>query len=138
MPRVPLNVGYKRALRLRCPLCGEGKLFTGIISMNETCSHCDFKFEREPGYFLGSSYINYGWTSLSLTFAYLILHVALGYPNKYVVPPLVAWFVLFPLFFHRYARAIWLAVDCFFDHTEISEVTQEASEARPQTTGQNS
>jgi uncharacterized protein (DUF983 family) len=117
--RVPLEIGYKRALRLRCPLCGVGKLFSGFIRMNERCSECDFKFEREPGYFLGSSYINYGWTAASLTVAYIFFHVALEYPNSYVVPPLVAWFVFFPMFFHRYARALWLTFDCFWDHSEL-------------------
>ena len=102
-------------------MCGEGRMFSGLIAMNERCSHCDFRFEREPGYFLGSSYINYGWTAVSLTIAYLVFHIALGYPNRYVVPPLVAWFVLFPLFFHRYARALWLAFDCFLDHTGLQE-----------------
>ena len=128
MARVPFEVGYKRALRLRCPLCGVGKLFAGLIRMNERCSECGFKFEREPGYFLGSSYINYGWTSASLTVAYILFHVALGYPNSYVVPPLVAWFVLFPLFFHRYARALWLTFDCFWDHTELPNDSPQPSE----------
>lgn len=119
LARVPLEIGYRRALCLRCPLCGNGKLFCSFFRMNERCSECDFKFEREPGYFLGSTYINYGWTSLTLTIAYIVFHVALGYPNSYVVPPLVLWFVFFPMFFHRYARAFWLTFDCFWDHTEL-------------------
>ena len=28
--------------------------------MNERCSVCDLKFEREPGYFLGAMYVSYG------------------------------------------------------------------------------
>jgi uncharacterized protein (DUF983 family) len=127
--RVPFEIGYKRALRLLCPLCGHGKLFSGLTRMNERCSHCDFKFEREPGYFLGSTYINYGWTSASLTIAYILFHVVLQYPNSYVVPPLVAWFVLFPMFFHRYARAMWLTFDCFWDHTELPDGTSKSDQS---------
>ena len=28
--------------------------------MNERCPHCDLKFEREQGYFLGAMYFSYG------------------------------------------------------------------------------
>ncbi len=89
--------------------------------MHERCAGCDFKYEREPGYFLGSIYFNYGWTCLSMTVAYMILHVALEIENLYVVPPLVTYAIGFPIFFHRYARAIWLAFDCNFDHYELQE-----------------
>lgn len=129
MARVPFEIGYRRALRLQCPVCGRGKLFSSFFLMNERCTECDFKFEREPGYFLGSSYINYGWTSVSLTVAYIVFHIGLEYPNSYVVPPLMVWFVLFPVFAHRYARSFWLAFDCFFDHSELPEVKQETDEA---------
>ena len=119
MARVPFRTGRKRALKLLCPQCGEGKLFSGLIRMNETCSHCGLKFEREPGYFLGSTYINYGWTSASMTAAYIILHIALGYSNEVILPPLLIYVVGFPVFFHRYARALWLAADLYFDHTDL-------------------
>ncbi len=122
MARTPFNVSYKRALRLRCPRCGEGRLFTGWFAMNERCGHCGLQYEREPGYFLGSSYVNYGWTSMSMMFAYLLLRYVLNYPNEYVLPPLVAYIVIFPLIFFRYARAIWLAFDIYFDHTTLSDL----------------
>jgi len=86
--------------------------------MNDKCSACGLKYEREPGYFLGATYVNYGWTAGTMTAAYLLLHIALGYPNTYVLPPLIAYVVLFPVFFHRYARALWLAFDRFVDFSE--------------------
>ena len=58
-----------RALRLRCPVCGEGQLFKGLFSMHPTCPHCGIKYEREPGFFLGSIYINYGITALIVAIA---------------------------------------------------------------------
>ncbi len=131
MARVPFQVGHRRARKLLCPRCGEGRLFSGPIRMNETCSGCGMKFEREPGYFLGSSYINYGWTAVSITVAYLVLHTFIGYPNKYVLPPLITYCVVFPLFFHRYARAFWLAMDCYFDHTDLDEMLPPPPQAPP-------
>ena len=120
MARIPLDVAYSRALRLKCPRCGVGKLFKGWF-MEERCSGCQFKYEREPGYFLGSIYFNYGWTCLSMTVAYMVLHVALEIENLYVVPPLALYAFSFPVFFHRYARAIWLAFDCNFDHHDLQD-----------------
>jgi uncharacterized protein (DUF983 family) len=35
----PVGVTYA-ALRGRCPACGRGKLFSGIITIAKTCSHC--------------------------------------------------------------------------------------------------
>lgn len=121
LARVPLDVAYGRALRLMCPRCGQGKLFKGL-HMVENCSGCGMKYEREPGYFLGSIYFNYGWTCMSMTVAYMVLHVALEFENMYVVPPLALYAFTFPVFFHRYARAIWLAFDCNFDHHGLADV----------------
>ena len=59
-----------RALRLRCPICGRGKLFRWWLLMHERCPNCGVKFEREPGFFLGSIYINYGLTALIVAIAY--------------------------------------------------------------------
>ena len=55
---------FKRSLLLRCPVCGQGKLFRGWFAMHERCERCGVKFEREPGFFLGSIYVNYGLTAV--------------------------------------------------------------------------
>lgn len=50
----------------KCPHCHTGYVFkrnTGFFKlpeMNNACSTCNYKFEREPGYFLGAMYISYG------------------------------------------------------------------------------
>jgi len=104
----------RRAMRLACPRCGAPTLFCGVFTMNEVCASCHLIFEREPGYFVGAIYINYAvttlisiagfllldaWTSISLT-AQLILWAAFG--------------IAFPLFFYRYSKSLWLAVDHLF------------------------
>ena len=53
-----------RGLRLLCPRCGRGRIFRGWFAMNERCAACGRKFDRAPGYMLGSIYINYGVTAL--------------------------------------------------------------------------
>ena len=54
----------KRSCRLRCPGCGGDKLFHGWFRMHAACQQCGRKYERAPGFFLGSIYFNYGVTAL--------------------------------------------------------------------------
>jgi uncharacterized protein (DUF983 family) len=37
---------YMAGLSCKCPRCGKGPLFTQVLNMRETCSHCglDYKF----------------------------------------------------------------------------------------------
>lgn len=104
-----------RALRLRCPRCGEGALFSGWFTMPERCTRCRLKFERAPGYFLGSTYINYAMTAGFLTVAYMVMHYGLLLTNRQLAGPLMAFCIGFPLASFRYARALWLSLDCHFD-----------------------
>ena len=45
-PRANLGDLLLRAFRLRCPRCGEGKLFAGWFEMHAKCSNCRLKYER--------------------------------------------------------------------------------------------
>ena len=110
-----LSTVLKRSVRLRCPQCGGGRLFAGLLKMYPLCSNCQFKYERDPGYFLGSAYINYGITAISLTVMYVSLHFGAGYSNRQLTPFLLTFCIAFPLLFFRYARAFWLGMDCYFD-----------------------
>ncbi|HUE16318.1 MAG TPA: DUF983 domain-containing protein [Planctomycetaceae bacterium] len=114
-PRVSLGQLLTRAMRLRCPRCGGGKLFSGPFSMPAECPQCKLRYERAPGYFLGSIYINYGVTAVAITIGYLVLHVAMRYTNRQLAGPLVGFCIVFAIFFFRYARSLWLTLDCFFD-----------------------
>ncbi|MFG0335730.1 MAG: DUF983 domain-containing protein [Maioricimonas sp. JB049] len=118
--RPPVETLIARSLQLRCPRCGKGRLFCGWFTMPERCSECNLKYERAPGYFLGSTYINYGITAAILTVLYMTLHFGAGISNRHLALPLGIFCVLFPLFTFRYARALWLAMDCHFDRSVMS------------------
>ncbi len=83
--------------------------------MPVTCSHCGFKYERAPGYFLGSAYINYGITALSITVLFMLARFRGGWRSEQIAMPLAVLAVMLPLILFRHARAMWLALDCFFD-----------------------
>ena len=47
----------RRALRKRCPQCGERTLFARYARLNASCVRCGLVFRREPGAQTGSMYL---------------------------------------------------------------------------------
>src|SRR5947207_3385064 len=92
MPGISYPTALSRGLRLRCPRCGEGRLFRQLLAMHRSCGHCGFVYERAPGFFLGSAYLNYGFTVISLTILYVTLHYGFEWSNQAVTVPLVIYF----------------------------------------------
>lgn len=90
-------------------------MYRSFVRMNDVCDHCALKYERAPGYFLGSIYINYALTAMTMSFSYILFHIVLGYENREVLPPVIAFCLIFPVIFVRYARSFWIGLDCFFD-----------------------
>jgi uncharacterized protein (DUF983 family) len=43
------TLALRRALALRCPRCGEGRLFHGWNKLNESCPACGLVYERQTG-----------------------------------------------------------------------------------------
>lgn len=120
---LPISYGTaaSRALHLRCPRCGHGRLFRNWITMYPACTSCGLRFERAPGYFLGSAYVNYGIVAGSLTILYLTLHYGAEISNRWLAGPLLAYCIVVPLILFRYARSWWLAMDCYCDPTSFAE-----------------
>ncbi len=106
------------AIRLRCPRCGQGKLFAKFITMNKTCEHCQLDIAKQGGYYLGSTYINYGFTTIISMASYMTLRFGYDIDSKTLVPYFVVFLVAFPLLFFRHARALWLAMDTLIDRPD--------------------
>ncbi|MEX2093769.1 MAG: DUF983 domain-containing protein [Pirellulales bacterium] len=106
-----------RALRLRCPACGHGKIFRGWFTMHDACTHCGRPFQRGPGFFLGSIYFNYGVTALVVTVLYFACFFTEVLTDRQLLVVTLSFALLFPLWFFRYARALWIAFDELWDPT---------------------
>jgi uncharacterized protein (DUF983 family) len=100
-----------RAARLRCPTCGRGAIFRGWFVMNEQCSSCGRRFARDPGYLLGSIYFNYGVTALLVVVMYFTMYFRAWLSDGQRLVVLSLFAVAFPMWFFRYARALWMAFD---------------------------
>lgn len=88
--------------------------------MYPNCTHCGLQYQREPGYFLGSIYFNYGLTALIITVVFFALFLGFDVPADWLLWPLTAFCFFFPLWFFRYARSLWLAFDQYFDPRDAS------------------
>jgi uncharacterized protein (DUF983 family) len=119
-----------RAVQLCCPVCGRGRLFRNWFSMHPQCRECGFHFERGPGYWLGSIYVNYGLTALIVTAGYLGMFFSEAIGQTTLLWLCVGFCFLFPLWFFRYARAVWIAVDLYFDPPRAEEMSSSTPTAR--------
>ena len=104
-----------RGLRLRCPRCAHAPIFRGWFTLLACCPLCGLKFEREPGYFVGAIYLNYAATVLVALPGYFILDYLVGLSLGGQLVLWGAFCVLFPLWFFRYSKSLWLALDYFVD-----------------------
>ncbi len=102
---------FRCGFGLKCPQCGEGKLFQKWFTMFSHCTVCELEFEREQGYFIGAMYINYGAT------VFLVFPGYFAFELFTAVPFLVNFCIwgtvsaVFPVFFYRYSKSLWLNID---------------------------
>jgi uncharacterized protein (DUF983 family) len=96
-----------RGMRLRCPVCGKGKLFKNFFVMNMQCGCCGVSFFREHGQWVGSLDINTLVTAL-------ILMIGAGFgPLWSLKTSLIVWCsaaVLVPLATFRFSKGLWTAI----------------------------
>jgi uncharacterized protein (DUF983 family) len=109
--RLTRSVLLRRALRLRCPVCGNDSLYERFLVMRHHCRTCGYRHEREAGYFLGAIYVNYGLTGGVLIAAALLNALVIRAPFQWLLAFALPWALIFPAWFSRYARACWLAFD---------------------------
>ena len=100
-----------RAIRLRCPRCGATELFRGWFRMAEACVLCGLRFERAQGYFVGAIYINYAVTTIIAVGGFFVLWGVLGLSTRAQLLVLVPIVLVFPLWFFRYSRSLWLGLE---------------------------
>lgn len=83
--------------------------------MHQNCPSCGIRYEREPGFFLGSIYFNYGLTALVIAVVYPILLFSNTIDEQTLLWCGAAFAVVFPILFFSHARSLWLGFDQFYD-----------------------
>ncbi|MGW8123559.1 DUF983 domain-containing protein [Roseivirga echinicomitans] len=108
---------FNSLLKGKCPKCETGQIFSSsgnILKlkgpvMNDNCPHCDYKFEREPGYFYGAMFMSYGITMAEAIAAYVaivVLNLDLSVDAIMGIITAVMLIFLFPNF--KYSRILWI------------------------------
>lgn len=101
---------FWRATLLRCPRCGRAPLFRAGYTTYRRCHVCQWRFEREEGYWTGAMALNLVVTEFLIA-AIAIPLAASGAP----VAPLLVFGVpvaiLLPVLFYWHAKAYWIALD---------------------------
>ena len=123
-----------RALRLRCPVCGRGRLQRTWFALVPRCTACGFSFERDEreDYWLGAYLLNFIVTEV--VFAAIVLVVLLAtWPEP--AWSLLIWLgvvqmVLTPIVFYPFAKALWLAGDLLFRPPTADDFEARADEDR--------
>jgi len=109
-----LTTSLIRALFLRCPHCGKGKLFRRGFTMYERCPVCGWSFEREEGYWTGAVAVNLVVTELLVTLLVVPLAVWLAITQQpitlLVITGLPLAFIL-PFIFFRHSKSFWMSID---------------------------
>src|SRR5437870_13185217 len=107
-------------LRLRCPICGKGKLFRGYFDSPERGASCGYFFMRESGYFLPHVVIGYAVTVLASLGSWPVVRYAFGIRYAAVTLTIViAVAVLFGVWFIRYSKVFWIALDLTLDRKSV-------------------
>ena len=110
-----LSIG--RALRLRCPRCGAGKVTVRWLGLRPACLNCGLRLDRgESDYWLGATLFNL--IAAETLFAIgLVTVLVLTWPYPpwealqwgSIVAMIVAPLILFP-----FSKLLWLAFDLVF------------------------
>ena len=94
--------------------------------MHDECPACGVAFEREAGFYLGSIYVNYGVTAMVVAVGYPLLLFNQVLDENPLLLMAMAFSILFPIWFFRYARALWIGFDEFCDPRDAAD-SQESS-----------
>ena len=103
-----------RALRLRCPNCGRGRVMASWFRLRPRCQSCGLQLERgEHDYFLGAILFNLIIAELlyALLLVVLLLWMWPVVPWGLLETGGIALMVLFPILLFPFSKAIWLALD---------------------------
>ncbi|HEX4996646.1 MAG TPA: hypothetical protein VFY29_00365 [Terriglobia bacterium] len=102
----------KGFLGLRCPVCERARVFRGYFDTPEKCPECGYFFMRETGYFLPHTPIGYIFTVGVSLAVWLLLEYGFGVRSSAaIIGAMIAAGAGFGIWFARYAKMIWLAID---------------------------
>ncbi len=109
--------------KMKCPQCHEGDFFMShpydlkkAGDLHENCSNCGLKYYREPGFYYGAMYVNYGlgvalfvafWVSFNLFF----LDLSVGWQ----IGLIIFFTVILTPYLYALSKIIWANIFIKYD-----------------------
>jgi uncharacterized protein (DUF983 family) len=118
--QVPLHRLLWHALRLRCPYCGKGRIYSHGFTINDHCSNCGWIFEREEGYWTGAIAVNLvvaETIAAAIAIPLAIMQVSPALVMGIGIPLVIA----LPILFYRHSNSFWMALDFMIHPVSLNE-----------------
>jgi len=117
MEKIPVMKKAVQIAQMKCPNCGKGHVFYkskvpffGAPKMRETCEVCHYKFDREPGYFLGAMYVSYALAVAEGIGAFLLAYFLFSLPALALAFVTTGVIVIFSMWNFKMSRIIWMNI----------------------------
>ncbi|MDH3709670.1 MAG: DUF983 domain-containing protein [Cyclobacteriaceae bacterium] len=83
--------------------------FSRFSQMNAHCPHCHFRFEVEPGFFIGAMYVSYAMSLAIFMVVGFLVYLVFDNPDfyYYIIAIPIMVLILLP-FMYRYSRVLFL------------------------------
>ncbi|WBU90772.1 DUF983 domain-containing protein [Cellulophaga omnivescoria] len=103
-------------LKGKCPQCKKRNIFNAaqglfllsIPEMDAVCKNCNFKFEKEPGFFFGAMFVSYALAVAEFIAFSILFYFILKMPILYTFFGVLFFALILSTFNYRYSRIIWI------------------------------
>ncbi|MCK0146683.1 DUF983 domain-containing protein [Arenibacter sp. F26102] len=114
-------------LKGECPNCKKTKIFGSkgnlllfqIPKINDKCNNCNFKFEREPGFFFGAMFVSYALTAAEFIAFSVISYFIFGMSLSVIFFGVVILAIVLSTLNFRMSRIIWIYIFANTKNTKI-------------------
>lgn len=104
------------ALKCKCPNCKKGKIFNtkgnilllNIPKMNDRCTVCNYKFERETGFFFGAMFVSYALAAAQMITSLVLFWYFIDLSPLRVFAIIVIIAFLLSTINFKLSRSIWI------------------------------
>lgn len=98
-----------RGAILRCPVCGDGRLFAGYNHVVDACTSCGARYHDSPGEWTGALMFAQGFFGLVALGGWYVLLLlgapAFGWPG---IAWLVGWGLIAPIALYPSFKGAWI------------------------------
>lgn len=103
-------------LKFKCPNCKEGTIFKSnhllfsfhVPKMHTRCEQCNFKFEKESGFFIGAMYVSYGVTVAQFLAVFILFYFVFKVSLVTAFMIVVGVIIMASTFNFKLSRTLWI------------------------------